>query len=274
MKKLSIVVAFAILFAAGSAQARSTYLSSFNTKYGTANTVLDDCNTCHGTGGTSTFNPYGSALQARMGSGIGSALTQVEPLDSDGDGFTNVVEIKALALPGDRTDTPAPTTVTCPDVDGDGYAVCDGTCVLAAGNQCGDCNDAARGVNPGAAEACTDGIDNDCNNAVDAADPTCAQAAPSDYDIASVRATGRTAVGRKATFKINVVEVTSGAATLVVTVTEAGRTTTLSKPNQAATAGSFSFAYRPSTSGTLTWSATITDEDPDSDVATASTTVK
>ncbi|ANM30804.1 hypothetical protein ABI59_16320 [Acidobacteria bacterium Mor1] len=53
---------------------------------------------------------------------------------------------------------------TCPDGDNDGYAVCDGSCTPAAGDQCGDCNDGNNGINPGATDGC-DGVDNDCNAA-------------------------------------------------------------------------------------------------------------
>jgi hypothetical protein len=88
-----------------------------------------------------------------------------------------------------------------------------------------------------------------------------------------VRASGRTAVGRKASFKVNVVEVVHGTGSLVVQVTENGVTTTLGTVSPLA-AGTYSFAYRPTTAGTLTWNAAVTDEDPDADVATATTTVK
>src|SRR5512141_1876233 len=61
MHRLSKLAVLAMAIAATplAASARSTYLSAFNTKYKTSGTVLDTCNTCHGSGGTSTFNPYG-----------------------------------------------------------------------------------------------------------------------------------------------------------------------------------------------------------------------
>lgn len=48
------------------------------------------------------------------------------------------------------------------DDDGDGYTV-----------DAGDCNDADASVHPGAAEVCTDSIDNDCNGQSDANDYNC-----------------------------------------------------------------------------------------------------
>jgi len=38
----------------------------------------------------------------------------IEPLDSDGDGFTNIDEIKAGTFPGDPTDNATTTTTTKP----------------------------------------------------------------------------------------------------------------------------------------------------------------
>jgi MYXO-CTERM domain-containing protein len=53
-------------------------------------------------------------------------------------------------------------TPGCNDADGDG--ICP---------ENGDCNDGNPGINPGAAENCTDGLDNNCNSLIDAADPAC-----------------------------------------------------------------------------------------------------
>jgi len=61
---------------------------------------------------------------------------------------------------------PAP----CLDGDGDGYG-------NPASEACAhpglDCDDADPGVNPDAAEACNDGVDNDCNGLADPYDPAC-----------------------------------------------------------------------------------------------------
>jgi len=266
---LAVVVVAAIPFAA---HGRSSYLTTFNSMYGTANTKLDSCSTCHASS-TSTWNPYGTDVRARISTGISAALTAVEPLDSDADKFTNIDEINALTLPGDKTDFPAAAPPPCPDADGDGYAVCDGTCTLPAGKQCGDCNDANAAVNPGVTEICTNGIDDNCDGAIDAKDPFCASPALSDYDISALRVSGRTVVGRKVSVKVVVTEVVPGAASLTVQYTQGGVSGTLGTVSQLQ-AGTYAFSYVPTVSGPITWTATIVDQDPDVDTATATTTVK
>ncbi|WP_242344654.1 choice-of-anchor D domain-containing protein [Anaeromyxobacter terrae] len=117
IKNLAVVAVLAAVAAPLSASALSTYLSTFNSKYGTSGTALDSCTTCHGSGGTSTFNPYGTDVRANIASGIASALTLAEPKDSDGDKVTNLDEITARTLPGDATSfpvAPAPKIAVAP----------------------------------------------------------------------------------------------------------------------------------------------------------------
>jgi len=65
------------------------------------------------------------------------------------------------------------------DDDGDGWGQCDDavqTCSAAGAytaSQCGDCDDAQSDINPDAAEACGDGVDNNCNGFTDCADLGC-----------------------------------------------------------------------------------------------------
>ena len=67
---------------------------------------------------------------------------------------------------------------SCTDLDGDTYAI--------EGGDCGpvDCDDDNAAVNPGAAERCSDGLDNNCDNLIDTADmESCpAQATCTDVD--------------------------------------------------------------------------------------------
>jgi hypothetical protein len=102
------------------ANATSGIKSSFLTKYGiTAGSKLDTCGTCHVGSDTSRWNPYGTALLANINSGLSNtaAMTAIEPLDSDGDGFTNLAEITARTFPGDAADKPAAGDTTPPVVN-------------------------------------------------------------------------------------------------------------------------------------------------------------
>jgi hypothetical protein len=83
----------------GLAYARSSYMTSFNSRYGTSATVLNTCNLCHPGGDTGSYNPYGTDF-LDAGSNT-AAFAAIENLDSDGDGFTNIVEINARTFPGD-----------------------------------------------------------------------------------------------------------------------------------------------------------------------------
>ncbi len=284
MSFIRSAVLIAILFAAGTAQARNAYLSAFNTKYGTAGTRLDTCNTCHGST-TSTWNPYGTNVKAQItaGASIDAALATVEPLDSDGDTYSNLTEIKALTFPGDPNDKPS-TVSYCPDADADGYAVCSGTCVLPTGKQCGDCNDSNAAVNPGATEGpfasatCSDAIDNNCNGLVDSADAGCAPP-PSDYDIVGVSAPAAALVRQPITLSVTIVNAgtTDPGGMITITGTQGTKIISLASNQlfQAAPGATttLSFSYTPKSTGTINWTVTVVDGNPDVDQATASTNV-
>lgn len=87
--------------------ARSGYMTTFNGKYGTANTKLDTCYTCHVPGGKA-LNPYGADMEAQFlaGATTDQALMKVELLDSDSDTYSNIDEINARTFPGDASDYP------------------------------------------------------------------------------------------------------------------------------------------------------------------------
>jgi len=115
MKKLSIICGL-LLFPV-IVGARSSYLTQFNTRYGTAGTRIAVCSLCHPGGNTNQFNGYANAWDSAGGNS--TAFATIEPLDSDGDGFSNIIEITARTFPGLATDRPvvvqipnAPTDVT------------------------------------------------------------------------------------------------------------------------------------------------------------------
>jgi hypothetical protein len=81
------------------AYASSGYLKTFNNMYGTSTTKLNTCSLCHTN--TPSCNSYGNAFK-----NSGNNFQTIEPLDSDGDGFTNIVEINARTFPGNPASTP------------------------------------------------------------------------------------------------------------------------------------------------------------------------
>lgn len=112
MKRLSIASFLAMTLVLGLPRvmlAVPSYLSEFNTLYGTSGTVLNTCILCHTTASGPALNPYGTDVAGAhtAGTPVTPALTAIEPLDSDGDTFTNIVEINARTFPGDPTSFPA-----------------------------------------------------------------------------------------------------------------------------------------------------------------------
>ncbi len=96
----------------GIAFAVSSYLNAFNTRYGTSGTALDSCSLCHVNSPPDTvLNPYGNDYLTNN-----NDFAAIEALDSDGDGFNNLVEIQARTFPGDPTSRPAGADTTPPTV--------------------------------------------------------------------------------------------------------------------------------------------------------------
>ncbi|MRR17336.1 MAG: hypothetical protein EG826_12860 [Deltaproteobacteria bacterium] len=96
------------------ALASTPFLGQFNALYGTSATALNTCALCHPAGGGNNggnLNSYANDFSAN-----GNSFAAIEAMDSDGDGFTNIVEINARTFPGDPTSFPAgdttPPTVT------------------------------------------------------------------------------------------------------------------------------------------------------------------
>ena len=98
-----VVVALGVFALTDTASATNGVLDTFTTAYpGTAGTALANCSTCHTS--VPNLNAYGSALRA-----AGMNFAGIEGLDSDGDGFSNLQEIRNLTNPGNAADNP-PTT--------------------------------------------------------------------------------------------------------------------------------------------------------------------
>ena len=103
--KVAVVILWTLL-ATDIAFGRSTYLSAFNTKYGTSATVLNTCSLCHPGGSTSQRNQFAlDFANSTIGNHTFSAT--LEARDSDGDTFSNLAEIQARTFPGDPNSKPA-----------------------------------------------------------------------------------------------------------------------------------------------------------------------
>lgn len=118
-KVLSVLVVLVfVLGIAGLATANNGAFNDFNAHYPGKSY---NCTTlCHN-GNPPALNPYGAALLANgatANSVSAATFTAVEPLDSDGDGFTNGQEINANTYPGNPASHPAVTigkiTITAP----------------------------------------------------------------------------------------------------------------------------------------------------------------
>jgi hypothetical protein len=83
------------------AQSTPDNLNAFNKKYGTTGSKLDSCLTCHQSQSASkdNLNPYGTDF-----AGASHDFGAIEPKDSDGDGVSNLDEIKKGTFPGDPAD--------------------------------------------------------------------------------------------------------------------------------------------------------------------------
>jgi hypothetical protein len=114
MKKIGVIIGLLLIPVLVSA--KSSYLTQFNTKYGTSGTRLNMCSLCHPGGNTGQLNNYANTWDAAGGSS--TAFATIEPQDADGDGFSNLIEINARTFPGLATDFPiikipkAPTNIT------------------------------------------------------------------------------------------------------------------------------------------------------------------
>lgn len=99
-----IAFVFIVAGLAGTAHAKSSYMTSFNSTYPTAPSTIKNCTLCHPGGATSQLNSYATAY-----ANANHAYAPIAALDSDADGFTNIVEINAGTFPGLATSKPAAT---------------------------------------------------------------------------------------------------------------------------------------------------------------------
>ena len=99
-----LVVALGVFALSDTASATNGVLENFTATYpSTAGTALDSCSTCHTS--APALNAYGAALNAG-----GMNFAGIEGLDSDGDGVSNLQEIRNLTNPGNAGDRPTTTT--------------------------------------------------------------------------------------------------------------------------------------------------------------------
>lgn len=101
------IIAFvAMLLVVPQVMARPSYLSTFESTYPeAAGSKIDVCNLCHNSPrGGDARNPYGLSYVSS-----GQNFAAIENMDSDGDGWTNVQEIKSMTFPGDANDHPTTT---------------------------------------------------------------------------------------------------------------------------------------------------------------------
>lgn len=109
--QLFFVITLAVMFHSPAARADSSCFATFSTTYANSETLSSgSCQTCHLVpAGGSNFNTYGDALlnnNAVCNAEFATALMDVELLDSDGEGNSNIFEIEAGAQPGWCVESP------------------------------------------------------------------------------------------------------------------------------------------------------------------------
>ena len=116
-KTLSIIIIGVLFLNSHPDLGNTPDISLFQSVYPNTRTFSNfTCATCHvNIAQNSNLNKYGTDYKT-MGRGLFSSFVAIEPLDSDGDGFTNIQEISAGSNPGDPTsnpnNVPAPVVIT------------------------------------------------------------------------------------------------------------------------------------------------------------------
>jgi hypothetical protein len=129
------------LLAPVTADAFSNYLTRFHTKYGTSSTALNVCTVCHINTSGYARNDYGLAFQGVAGhgtaAGTAAALAAIEALDSDGDTYSNLVEIQQRTFPGNASSVPPAKLLTVSPAPTNGFVTAPGiSCGTGGGGDC------------------------------------------------------------------------------------------------------------------------------------------
>lgn len=89
-----LLVTLIALIGAHQSVANSFIKEKFTTQYDASGTKLDSCKTCmSSTSSPVSWNEYGTDLRSNadfIRNNPGKAMENIESLDSDGDGFTNI----------------------------------------------------------------------------------------------------------------------------------------------------------------------------------------
>ena len=105
MKKTILAVLMLVTLAPALALAKPGLNKKFVANYPNAKKLAAiSCMVCHDNEDSYSLNTYGMDLQKTMKTGL--SFVAIEGLDSDGDGFTNIEEIKADVAPGDKAAAP------------------------------------------------------------------------------------------------------------------------------------------------------------------------
>ena len=108
-----LLVTLVALIGAHQSVANSSIHGKFTVQYGVSDTKLDSCKLCMASiSSPVSWNEYGTDLRSDTDFNRNNpeqAMKNIESLDSDGDGFTNIDEIQSSTLPGDANDFPAPS---------------------------------------------------------------------------------------------------------------------------------------------------------------------
>jgi hypothetical protein len=139
MKKKAYILIITLLLAAAAfsdAHADDADQSNFNAYYGSDKGL--ECVVCHTSYGRSSRNSYGSAYERAGGSR--TSIGNIAQADSDGDSFSNDIEINAGTNPGnaasrpDGTGTPSVNRSPVVDAGPSNYSVSSGGSIVLSGS--------------------------------------------------------------------------------------------------------------------------------------------